>query len=463
MQLNKWFTKSRRNKMRVIIIGGSHAGIAAARHLKKMDANVEVFVIERSNIIGYMGSGLNLYLEGIVTDLAEAKTYNVSQLLAEDIYILLNTEVLTIQNEEKQITILSSSKQKRKKKLSYDYLILAMGSSQYQTDFSLQSTQEMINYKTLPQAKQAVSSLQSAEIITIIGAGLIGLELADSLTKSQKEVHIIERMDSILFRYFDKEITKKLIENLPKNVHVFLESNAKEIRLDKQKQVEEVILSNGNTLVCDEVVLAINPRPNVSLVEEILTMNRDGTIYTNEYLQTSDPCIYAVGDLIAIGFNKSTSAMYLPLVTNAYRTGVAAASNILTEEKIPLSKVQRTIVSKLFGFYLASSGINETEAPYHGFQTSSITKTYTQQRLITEETFELTLKLVFDQENKQIMGAQLITDHSEKVEMINTISSLITMQTSLQQLATMDFYFNPKLSLPWHFLNDIAMEALIDQ
>lgn len=447
--------------MRVVIIGGSHAGIAAARHLKKMDANIEVFIIERSNILGYVGSGLNLYLEGVISELTEAKTYRTAQLAAEGIAVYLNTEAIIIQNEQKQVILSSSSEQKAKESISYDYLILAMGSSQYQTEFSLQSNQEMINYKTLPQAKQAVTRLQLAKVVTVIGAGLIGLELAETLAKYQKEIYIVERMDSVLFRYFDKEMTQKLIGSLPKNVHVLLNNSVEEIKLNEQKQVKEIILSNRDMLVCDEVVFAINPRPNVNLVADTLTINQDGTVCTDQYLQTSDPFIYAVGDLISIDFNDSVSAMYLPLVTNAYRTGIVAASNILMKEKIPFSKVQRTVVSKLFGFYLASSGINKAEALYHGFQTSSITKTYTQQQLFVKENeFELTLKLVFDQESKQIRGAQLLTNNSESLEIINTISSLITMQASLQQLATMDFYFNPKLSLPLHFLNDLALEAL---
>ncbi|AYW48619.1 pyridine nucleotide-disulfide oxidoreductase [Tetragenococcus osmophilus] len=448
--------------MRVVIIGGSHAGIAAARRLKKMDANIEVFIIERSNILGYVGSGLNLYLEGIISNLTEAKTYSTTQLSAEGINVYLNTEAITIQNEQKQVIVSSSSEQKAKENISYGYLILAMGSSQYQTDFPLQSSQEMINYKTLPQAKQAMTHLQSAKIVTIIGAGLIGLELANTLAKYQKEIYIVERMDSVLFRYFDKEMTQKLIESFPENVHIFLNNSVEKINLNEQKQEKEVILSNKDTLVCDEVVFAINPRPNVNLVADTLTINQDGAVCTDQYLQTSDPFIYAVGDLISIDFNDSASAMYLPLVTNAYRTGIVAASNILMQEKITFSKGQRTVVSKLFHFYLASSGINEAEALYHGFQTSSITKTYTKRQFFAaEDRFELTLKLVFDQENKQIRGAQFVTNSPEILEMINTISSLITMQASLQQIATMDFYFNPKLSLPLHFLNDLAMEALI--
>ncbi|MCF1685783.1 FAD-dependent oxidoreductase [Tetragenococcus halophilus] len=449
--------------MRVVIIGGSHAGIAAARHLKKINPNIEVLILERSNVLGYIGSSLNLYLEGTIADLDEAKTATVSQLMSENINVFINTEAIDIDTEKKEVVALTKINQEQVKDyFSYDYLILAMGSSQYQTGFSLQSDREITNYKTLAQARQAVDTLNQVNKIAIIGAGLIGFELVETLTKLKKEIYLIDRMDNVLFRYFDEEITQKLLTKLPDNVHIILNSNVKEVQLDENERVSGIILTNGQTLSCDAVVFAINPRPNVSLVEDNLAVNMDGTITTNEYLQTSDSFIYAVGDLVSINFNETASSIYVPLVTNAYRSAMIAASNILLAEKIAFPKVQRTIVTELFGSYFASAGVNEEEAPYYGFKVASLTKTYTQQHLLVEKgNFELTLKLVFDAKSKQILGGQLVTNQREQVEMVNTLSSLITMQANLNQLSTMDFYFNPKLSLPLHFLNDLAMEALI--
>ncbi len=451
--------------MRVVIIGGSHAGIAAARHLKKINPNMEVLILERSNVLGYIGSSLNLYLEGTIADLDEAKTATVSQLMSENINVFIDTKALDIDTEKKEVVALTKIDQEQTKDyFSYDYLILAMGSSQYQTGFSLQSDREITNYKTLEQARQAVDTLNKVNKIAIIGAGLIGFELVETLSKLKKEIYLIDRMDNVLFRYFDEEITQKLLTKLPGNVHIILNSNVKEVQLDEDESVSGIILTNGQTLSCDAVVFAINPRPNVSLVEDNLAVNMDGTIRTNEYLQTSDPFIYAVGDLVSINFNETASSIYVPLVTNAYRSAMIAASNILLAEKIAFPKVQRTIVTELFGSYFASAGVNEEEAPYYGFKIASLTKTYTKQHLLAEnDTFELTLKLVFDVKSKQILGGQLMTNQREQVEMINTLSSLITMQANLNQLSTMDFYFNPKLSLPLHFLNDLAMEALIKQ
>lgn len=451
--------------MRVVIIGGSHAGIAAARHLKKIDKSVEVVIIERSNVLGYIGSSLNLYLEGFIEKLEDARTVTASQLLSEKINVLLNCTVVAINQEEKKIHFITQNKEgDLADEVTYDYLILAMGSSQYDTGFSTGAEESITNFKTLSQSKEALNTLMEAKSIAIIGAGLIGFELAESLSKQKKEVYLIDRMNSILFRYFDEEITSELMGKIPENVHIILNSNVREVHSDETLQTKNVTLANGQKIVVDDVVYAINPRPNVDLVNNLLKINRDGTVQTNEYLETSNPFIYAVGDLVSVHFNQSVEPIYIPLVTNAYRTGMIAASNILLDQKIAFPKVQRTIASELFDTYLASCGVNEEEAPYYGFDVSSVTKTYKREALFsTDEPFELTLKLIFNTETKQLMGGQLMTNTKSTLEIINTLSVLITMKTKLDQLVTMDFYFNPKLSMPLHFLNDLALEGVIQE
>lgn len=449
--------------MRVVIIGGSHAGIAAARHLKKIDESVEVIIVERSNVLGYIGSSLNLYLEGFIDKLEDARTVTPGQLLAEQINVLLNSRVVSVDAKNKSVDFTTDNGDiYLTDSISYDYLILAMGSSQYHTDFSSETEATMTNFKTLTQSKTALDTLMDAKKVAIIGAGLIGFELAESLSKYNKEIYLIDRMDSVLFRYFDEEITQELVQKLPENVHILLNSDVREITMTDEQKVTGIILANGQTVAVEAAVYAINPRPNVELVTDILDINMDGTIDTNEFLETSDPFIYAVGDLVSVHFNHSAMPIYIPLVTNAYRTGMIAASNILLTDKIPFPKVQRTIVSELFDTYLASCGVNEEEAPYYGLDVASVSKTFHKEALFQlDDTFELTIKLVFDVNTKQLMGGQLMTNSKKTLEIINTLSTLVTMETTLNQLVTMDFYFNPKLSTPLHFLNDLALEGVI--
>lgn len=449
--------------MRVLIIGGSHGGIATARHLKKINPSVEVIIIERSNVLGYIGSSLNLYLEKYVPSLEVCRTTSPSQLLTEGINVMIHSEVTKVNSADKTIVVtMRDIDTIIEDIISYDYLVLAMGSSQYQTSFSEEMEAQVTNYKSLPQAKKAAETLKSSQKIIIIGAGLIGFELAETLSQMNKEVVLLDRMNRGLFRYFDDEITSILLQDLPPNVKLKLNSNVQAIEVDEKNHFKGVQLAHGDFIEGDVLIYAINPRPNIELVADIVTVHSDGTIETNEYMQTSDPFIYAVGDLVSVYFSQSNTPSYLPLVTNAYRTGIIAATNILLDVKIPFPVVQRTIASELFSSYLASTGINEDEAPYYGLSVQSVSKTYRQSALFgLDPDFELTLKFVFDCKTKELLGGQLIANREKSLELINTLSGLITKKTTLDEILTMDFYFNPKLSNPLHFFNDLALEGIL--
>lgn len=448
--------------MRVVIIGGSHGGLSAARHLRKMNQNVEVVILEKSNVLGYIASSLNLVLEGYISELEESKTTTVSALLSEGINVILNSCVKQIDPLTKKICFETSTENSVvSDQITYDYLILAMGSSNFRNEFSTDVEEEITTYKTIFQSRNALEKIKKANKVAIIGAGLIGFELAESLSDQNKEVYLIDRMDTLLFRYFDEEISSILKRNMPKNLHVILNSQVLGTKKDQAGNFLGLTLSNGTFIPADVVVYAVNPRPNVELVEDFLRLNTDGTIETNDYLQTSDSAIYAVGDLVSIPFNHSDSGIYVPLVTNAYRTGIIAATNILFETKTPFPKMQRTVASKLFGFYVSSSGINETEAPYYGFEVDSVTQTfYAQARFESEEKTELTLKIVYDRQSHVVMGGQIITNDKGNLEIINTLSTAIQSNVTLEKLATMDYFYHPKFSYPLHFLNQLALDAL---
>lgn len=449
--------------MRVLIIGGSHAGIATASHLKKINQNVEVIIIEQSSVIGYIGSSLNLYLEKYVEQLEDCRTTSPSELLSMGINVMINTKVTKVLPNEKKIECLMKGEDVTiTDTLTYDYLVLATGSSQYHTHFSEDMASKIINYKSLPQAKSAVKTLENCEKIVIIGAGLIGLELAESLSHLEKQVVVLDRMNRSLFRYFDEEMTATLLESLPENVSLYLNSNVQKIEVDEAQRFKQVIINRDTVITGDALIYAINPRPNIDLVADLIEVNHDGTVKTDEYMQTSDPFIYAVGDLVSVFFNQTNTPSYIPLVTNAYRTGMIAATNILLDVKIPFPTVQRTVATQLFSHYLGSTGINESEAPYFGFDVESVFKTYKQSSLIqSEPDFALTLKFVFERKTNILLGAQLLASHESSLELINTLSALVTKHTTLNQILTMDFYFNPKFSNPLHFFNDLALEGIL--
>ena len=205
--------------MRVLIIGGSHAGIATARHLKKINPATEVILIEQSTVLGYIGSSLNLFMEKYIEHLENCRTTSASELMSEGINVMLQTKATQIDEKNKILhLLLKDGETTVKDQLSYDYLVLAMGSSQYSTSFSPEGQDLLTNFKSLPQAKAAAKTLYDSQKVVIIGAGLIGFELAETLSQLNKKVVLLDRMNQALFRYFDKEILSIFLSNIPANV-----------------------------------------------------------------------------------------------------------------------------------------------------------------------------------------------------------------------------------------------------
>lgn len=143
-------------------------------------------------------------------------------------------------------------------------------------------------------------------------------------------------MNRGLFRYFDDEITSILLRDLPANVQLKLNRNVQSVEIDENNHFKGVQSTHHDSIEGDALIYAINPRPNIELVADIVSVNADGTIETNE-AHVLDPFIYAVGDLVSVYFNQSNTPSYIPLVTNAYRTGIIAATQYFVRCQDPLS------------------------------------------------------------------------------------------------------------------------------
>lgn len=439
--------------MRVVIIGASHAGISAATQLKQLNPKIDVVLIERTHSLAYLASALHLVLADQLEILKQGQRMTLDELIRLNIHVMLDTNVTKIDPKQKTVTL--NAIDETAETLSYDRLILAMGSTQPQIPIEFQ-TGEITTYKSFKAATRALEKFEQVDQIAIIGAGLIGLELADAL-KNQKEVVLIDRMNDVLFRYFDSELTHIIKEHLRQNVTIYLgETIQKIVKHDKTQEIH----LREKQLMTQAIVYAVNPRPTIDLVTDFLEITLDGTIKTDAFLRTSDEHIYAIGDLISLPFKNTQETSYIPLLSNAITTGLVAAQNIVLGNQLICPSVQRTVVSSFFGLHVASTGITQEEAPYYGISSDSYTKTFHLHTHKQPKKAFVTLKLVYKTDTKQLIGGQLLTDSSHYVDWIDLISLAINQETSIDTLAVMDFYFQPLFNEPIHPVSQVALAIL---
>ena len=184
----------------------------------------------------------------------------------------------------------------------------------------------------------------------------------------------------------------------------------------------------------------------------------NGAINVDEYMRTSDKDVMAAGDCCSVFFNPTREHMYIPLATNAVRMGTLAAINIV-ENKIKHPGTQGTSGIKIYENNMASTGITEEIAKQLGIDADFVyaVDNYRPEFMPTYE--KVTLKVVFEKESRRILGAQL-TSKADLTQSINTISVCIQNNMTIDQLAFVDFFFQPHYNKPWNFLNSAALAAL---
>ncbi|WP_125607484.1 FAD-dependent oxidoreductase [Lapidilactobacillus bayanensis] len=449
--------------MKIVIIGGSHAGIAVASKIKNLSPKTNVTIIEATDHLGFISDTVNLMLQGLISkdNMAKGEVYTIDDIRNAGIDLRLNTSALAINRQNKTVTIQQATQQLED--IAYDYLVLAMGSADFDKLDAIKEHPNihLLTYKYPNETLDAYETLKKSRRIMIIGAGLIGLELANSFSaRSDQEVMIIERANYPLFRYFDQDIVEIMERHIPANFHIYTNQSFYQLENTPDDKIS-LVTWDQQRITADACVLALNPRPNTDLVKDLLDFNSDGTIKINQYMQTSDPDIFACGDLVRIPVIHANDSAYLPLVGNARKTGYIAAYNILYNVSKPYPPSQRTLATSLFGHLLGSTGITAEEARFSGYDVVEITKKYhTYAKYEADRDFYLHLKVIFDRKSREILGAQVITTDRAQLDLINIFSAMLYHHDLIDQLLEIDTFFDPEINPTQNALIDVGIESL---
>lgn len=446
--------------MKYVIIGGTHAGISAARTILKSDPNAEVTIIEMKKNVSYISSGINLYFDGTIDDLADASYATPDLLRAEGINLILGTEVLNVNTEEKQLYVVDTEEQYSY--INYDKLILANGSKVVKPKIKGIDNADVILYKNLEESKNALERLNTTgKHILIVGAGLAGLALASSIYEGrqgeQVEITLVEAMEGVLMHYADQEVSDRLIEDLKgKNIKFILKNDVHSINVDQNDKIMSVSTTDQE-IDCDIVVFSVGLMPNNDFLRGAVELNQNNTIKIDDYMQTSDENIYAAGDNVEVRQTVSQRRSYQPLVNNAVKGAIVAAYNCVGLIKpIKIETTQGTTGTKLFGHYVATTGITEENAPYIGLNVISSTIEEKIQYNYVKNGSNVMIKVIYEKDTEIIVGAQIYSENN-MLDMINVMSIAVNMRMTMAKLATMDFYFNPAYNKALNSLNEVAL------
>ena len=423
--------------MKVVIIGASFAGIHCAIRAKQLYPYDQIILIEKEEQLGYLPSGLTLLLNGKIKELDEATFMTKEVLENKGIRLMLGVSATDFNFEEDYVETTSD-------RIYYDKLVLAMGSSQISQKL-VSNHPGFLTYKKKSEAKDSLERIESSEEIAVIGAGQTGMELASALVTKGKKVKLFESMNYPLYKSFDPDVIEPLINELnqEKNITSYFSQTVKD--------VEDTKLENGLNLItqqesvsCDSAFLATNVRPDLSMFKEQLEYHTDQTLKVDEYFETSQPNVFAIGDLVQVPSMLLKQSLYLPLINNAVRSGQVCAEN-LEKKKVAYHGAIRVIGTHIFNHYLASCGLTEADSFLYEDPVESLTLNLPVSTVEKEKTVRV--KFTYNEKTKVLLGAQMISK-ANILEKINTYALAIDLKMTIQELAQKDYFYHPLYANP---------------
>lgn len=446
--------------MKVIIVGCTHAGVAAVRQIYQEHPDTEVTIYERDNNVSFLSCGIPLYLSGQVKRLEDMFYATPDDLAALGATVRIRHDVVKIDAAKKDITV-ENLETHAIFHDTYDKLIMTTGSYVIVPPLMGIDHDRVLLCKDYWQAQAIHDTAAQHHHIAIIGGGYVGVELTEAYAQTDHQVTLIQAHDQILNNYVDKEISDDIITLLSQhNVQVHLNERVKAFTAD-QTSGGVGIDTGAHQYTADLAIVCTGFMANTDLLRGQVKMDRHGAIITNDYQQTSDPDIFAAGDACTVRFNPTGEPAYIPLATNAVRQGMIAARNLYGYEQ-KFMGTQGSTAMMLFGNTLATTGITLANAKKRGMDAAAVTYHGNYRPDFMHPNAPITIELVYDRSDRRILGAQLWSAH-EVTQSANAVSIAIQNRNTIDDLAYVDMLFQPHFDQPFNYLNQTAQLAVAQE
>ncbi|GAB6179511.1 CoA-disulfide reductase [Desulfotomaculum defluvii] len=390
---------------KVLIVGGVAGGASAAARLRRLDEEAEIVLFERGEYISFANCGLPYYLGGVIQERDNLLVQTVQGMQERfNIDIRIKSEVTRILRDSKEVEVFSEGKTYRE---SYDYLVLSPGAAPILPPIPGIQREGIYTLRNMADVDKIKDFLtvRKPRRAAVVGGGYVGIEMAENLKHAGLDVVIIEAADQLMGP-LDAEMARIVEQEMLANgINLSLKDAVQ--RFQGEKQIE-IVLSSGKQEQVDMVIMAVGVRPETKLAKEAgLELGDKGGIRVDEYLRTSDPVIYAVGDAIEVKDRISGQYAMIPLAGPANKQGRIAANNICGGNDKYLGSLGTSII-KVFNLTAAAVGNNEKLLKRAGIP---YLKSFTHSGSHAgyyPGAFMLTIKLLFSPEDGKILGAQIV-------------------------------------------------------
>jgi NADPH-dependent 2,4-dienoyl-CoA reductase/sulfur reductase-like enzyme/peroxiredoxin family protein/TusA-related sulfurtransferase/rhodanese-related sulfurtransferase len=430
---------------KVVIVGGVAGGASAAARLRRLDEAAEIILIEKGEHISFANCGLPYYIGEVIKEKDRLLVQTPQKMKEQfNIDVRVNSKATKIDTENKTIEILNILENKVYTE-TYDKLILSPGADPIKPRLPGIDSARIFTLRNIPDTYRIKDYVDEAKPkrAVIVGAGFIGLEVAENLHLRGVKVTVVELADHVIGP-LDFEMAAMVHQHLKsKQVELYLKDAVE--AFEDNGTIITVKLSSGKTLKADMVIMGIGVKPEAQLAADAgLKIGKTGGIYVDEYLQTSNADIYAVGDAIEVKDFVSGNQALIPLAGPANKQGRIAANNIcgLTEK---FEGTQGTAIVKIFDLTVAVTGNNERVLMKNGVEyEKSFTHTASHASYYPGA-IPMSIKLLFGKKDGKLLGSQIV-GYDGVDKRIDVISTAMRAGMSVFDLEKLELAYAPPYS-----------------
>ncbi len=427
--------------MKLVIIGGVAAGATAAARARRIDENAEITILEKGPYVSFANCGLPYRISGDIQKRGRLILQTAEGFFARyRVNVMLNTEAVGIDRQNKQVRVRGEDGESV---VPYDKLILALGGSPIRPQIEGLDSPNVFNLWTIPDTDRIEAFIKEYNpgSAVVVGGGFIGLEAAEAFNKRGISTTVVELLDQVMppaDPEFGAQIAQALAEHGVRTI-----TGKSVVSIDWKGRA--ATLSDGRTIPADLVLLSVGVRPNLDLARQAdLAIGSANGLAVDEELRTSDPDIYAAGDMVEVVRLPDGAKVRVPLAGPANRQGRIAATNALGGS-MKYSGALGTSVVKVMEYTFSMTGLSEKAARVAGIEARAVTIHKAHHATYYPGSEDLSLKIVYGKADGKVLGAQAFG--KEGVEKrIDVLAVAVHAGLSLEDIAELDLAYAPPYS-----------------
>lgn len=426
---------------KVLIVGGVAGGATAAARLRRLDEHAQIIMFERGDYISFANCGLPYFIGDVITD-EEQLTLQTPESFKNrlNVDVRVRSEVIRINRDKRTIEIRESNGKVYEE--SYDYLILSPGAEPIVPLIEGARTEAVFTLRNIPDTYRIKNYVaqNNPKSAVVVGAGYIGIEMAENLHSLGLDVSIVELSDHVI-QPLDFDMAAEVHKHIQsKGVALYLTRGVTGLGYNNGSY--EVKLSEGPSIYADMIILAVGVRPESNLAKDAgLELGIRDCIVTDNHMRTSDPFIYAVGDAVEVVDVITGKKVFVPLASPANRQGRIVADNIAGKNSTYTGTLG-TAILKAFDMTVATTGSNEKTLKAAGIDyEKSFTFSASNASYYPGATF-MTIKLLFEKTSGKILGAQ-ITGYKGVDKRIDVLATAIKAGMNVLDITNIELSYAP--------------------